>query len=503
MKRPSAVFVISVILVLTFVVFGAVAPAFLDTVTSRVHGAILTGFGWGYLLATFAFLVFAVYLAFGRYGSIKLGGDHEKPQYGYFGWFSMLFAAGMGIGLVFWGVAEPLQHFAQPPAYLAAESGAAARFAMVRSFFHWGVHPWAVYILMSLSIAYFSFRRGMPPLISSVFYPLIGDASARWPGKAIDILAVFATVFGVATSLGLGAMQIRGGLSAAFGTPTTTGAALVIIAVVTVLYMISSLTGLDKGIRILSSGNVIITLVLMGAVLVLGPTAYIFNIFTSTLGSYVTQLVDLSLSTNPFQGFEWTQDWTLFYWAWWISWSPFVGLFVASISRGRTIREFVSGALLVPTLLTFLWFAVFGGTALDIELNGAGGLVDTAVNDVSSALFVLLEALPGTMILTILALLVLGIFFITSADSATYVLAMMTTGGELRPPASVKIAWGLLQSSAAAVLLVAGGLAALQRMAIIAALPFTFVMLFMMRSLLKAMHYEVTHEEKITQKVDT
>lgn len=493
---PTAVFTISVVLVLSFVGLGAVAPDALDRITTTIHTAILAGFGWGYLVATFVFLVFVLYLAFSRFGSIKLGGDHEKPQYGYFGWFSMLFAAGMGIGLVFWGVAEPLNHFAQPPAYLEGYSGSAARFAMVRSFFHWGVHPWAVYILMSLSIAYFSFRRGMPPLISSVFYPLIGEWSQRWPGKAIDILAIFATVFGVATSLGLGALQIRGGLNAAFGTATTIGVALAIIAVVTVLYMISSLTGLDTGIRILSSGNVMISLLLMGAVLVLGPTAYIFNVFTSTIGSYLTGIVDLSLSTNPFRGFQWTQDWTLFYWAWWISWSPFVGLFVASISRGRTIREFVSGALLVPTLLTFLWFAVFGGTALDLELNGAGGVVDSALNDVSSALFVLLEQLPAAGVLTVLALLVLSIFFITSADSATYVLAMMSSNGELRPAATTKVAWGVLQSSAAAVLLVAGGLAALQRMAIIAALPFTVVMLFMMASLHKAMRWEIAHEKR-------
>ncbi len=481
-------------LVISFVTLGGLAPEYLGAVTTSIHTAILESLGWGYLLAAFVFLVFVLYLALSPFGSIRLGKDWEKPQYSYFGWFSMLFAAGMGIGLVFWGVAEPLHHFGAPPGFLEAESGGAASFAMVRSFFHWGVHPWAVYILMALSIAYFSFRRGMAPLISSIFYPLIGDAVFRWPGELIDILAVFATVFGVATSLGLGALQIRGGLAAAFGVADTMGVALIIIGVVTVLYMISSLTGLDTGIRILSTTNVMITLALMTAVLVLGPTAYIFNVFTSTLGTYVSELVDLSLSTNPFQGFQWTQDWTLFYWAWWISWSPFVGLFVASISRGRTIREFVFGALLVPALLTFLWFAVFGGTALNIELNGAGGLVAVAMDDVSSTLFVLLDRLPGTFLLTVLALLVLSIFFITSADSATYVLAMMTSGGELRPRASRKIIWGVLQSGAAVVLLVAGGLEALQRMAIIAALPFTVVMLVMMRGLHKAMKYERARE---------
>lgn len=494
MNRPKTVLIPSLIIVLAVVIAGAVAPVALDGVTKSVHAAILANFGWGYLIAIFLFLVFVVYLALSPLGKLRLGKDWEKPQYSYLGWFSMLFAAGMGIGLVFWGVAEPLHHFGRPPGYLEGGSGDAAHFAMVRSFFHWGIHPWAVYILMALSIAYFSFRRGMAPLISSVFFPLIGDAVNRWPGRVIDTTAVFATVFGVATSLGLGALQIRGGLAAAFGIPDTLNSALVIVAVVTVLYLISSLTGLDKGIRILSSANVMVTLLLMTVVLVLGPTSYIFNVFVSALGSYVSDLVDLSLSTNPFRGFQWTQDWTLFYWAWWISWSPFVGLFIASISRGRTIREFVFGALLVPTVLTFFWFAVFGGTALHIELYGSGGLGKIAVENVSSALFVLLQRLPATMVLTLLALIVLSIFFITSADSATYVLAMMTSGGTLRPASSRKIIWGVIQSGAAVVLLVSGGLEALQRMAIIAALPFAVIMFFMMHSLHKALRYERDHE---------
>ncbi|HKK49702.1 MAG TPA: BCCT family transporter [Alkalispirochaeta sp.] len=498
----TVVFVLSVLLVVGLVIPGALVPDVLDQITSAVHEAILNSVGWAYLLATMLFLVFIVFLAASRYGSIRLGGDDERPQYSYFGWFSMLFAAGMGIGLVFWGVAEPLNHFHNPPAHIAGNSGAAAEFAMVRSFFHWGIHPWAVYILMSLAIAYFSFRRGMPPLISSVFYPLIGDAIYRWPGKAIDILSVFATVFGVATSLGFGATQIRGGLATVAGIPDTMTSALVIIAVVTVMYMASSMIGLDKGIQVLSKGNIMLTMALMGLVLIVGPTTYILNVFTSTLGGYVTNLIDLSLSTNPFQGFSWTQEWTLFYWAWWISWSPFVGLFVASISRGRTIREFVIGALLVPALLTFLWFAVFGGTALNLELQGSGefALSQIAVDNAPRTLFALLERLPLAPLLSGTALLVLGIFFVTSADSATYVLGMMTSGGSLQPSAAKKIVWGLLQSSAAAVLLVSGGLGGLQRMAIIAALPFTLVMLAMMRSLHKAMHYEMTRERADTAK---
>src|SRR6056297_1995012 len=415
MRKGTTVFVTSLVLVLSFVGLGIVVPEQLDKVSAALHGAIIEHFGWAYLLAAFGFVVFSVYLAFSKYGRIKLGRDNEKPQYSYFSWFSMLFAAGMGIGLIFWGVSEPLSHFANPPAYIEGGSGTAARFAMLRSFFHWGIQPWAIYIVMSLSIAYFSFRRGMAPLISNTFYPLLGDRVFGGIGRLIDVLAVFATVFGIVTSLGLGALQINGGLNAVFGVPTTDTVTFIIIAVVTVLYMISSMTGLDTGIQILSKTNVLVAILLLTFVFVVGPTSYILNIFTTTIGEYVSQFVTLSLSTNPFEGYEWTKSWTLFYWAWWISWSPFVGLFVASISRGRTIREFVLGALLVPTLLTFLWFAVFGGTGFYLELRGGVDFASIASSDVSGALFELFRHFPATNILSVLAVVLLTVFFVTSA----------------------------------------------------------------------------------------
>jgi len=494
MRRPNPVFVISLVVVGGFVALGVVFPVELDTVSKLVHSAIIENFGWGYLLAAFVFLVFCLVLAFSRFGKLKLGADDEKPHYSYFGWFSMLFAAGMGIGLIFWGVAEPLSHYVGPAAGTSPESGAAASFAMSRSFFHWGVHPWAIYIVMSLAIAYFCFRRGMPPLISSCFYPLLGDRIYGPLGRAVDILAVFATVFGVATSLGLGALQIGGGISYVSPIPEGITTTLIIIAVVTVLYLISSATGLDRGIQILSRTNVMVALTLLLVLLVVGPTSYIFNVFTTTLGDYLSQLVPLSLSANPFEGHEWTKDWTFFYWAWWISWSPFVGLFVASISRGRTIREFILGALLVPTLLTFIWFSVFGGAGLHLELAADAGVAVQAVENVPTALFRILEHYPAAAITSGAALLLLAVFFITSADSATFVLAVMTSNGNLSPSLTKKILWGLIQSSAAAVLLVSGGLEALQRMAIVAALPFTLVMLLMVRSLWKAMSYEHRYE---------
>ncbi len=406
----------------------------------------------------------------------------------------MLFAAGMGIGLIFWGVAEPLSHYMHPPAYLSPSSPEAAAFAMTHSFFHWGVHPWAIYIVMSLAIAYFSFRRGMPPLISSCFFPLIGRRIYGPLGKTIDILAVFATVFGISTSLGLGALQIHSGLTEVFGLPANHAITIAIIAVVTVLFMISSATGLNKGIQILSKTNILIVILVMLFMFIVGPTAYILKIFTSTLGDYLASLVPMSLNVHPFQGYSWTKDWTVFYWAWWIAWSPFVGLFVATISRGRTIREFIIGVLLVPTLLTFFWFAVYGGAAFHVQLNGNSGMAAQAVDSVSTALFHLFRHYPLSSGLSILSIVLLTVFFVTSADSATFVLAMMTSNGNISPPLSKKLTWGILQSTAASVLLLTGGLGALQKMAIAAALPLTFIMLFLCWSLIRAFRYEERKE---------
>jgi glycine betaine transporter len=388
-----------------------------------------------------------------------------------------------------------MSHYLNPPAYVQESSGEAAKFAMRYCFFHWGFHPWAIYIVMSLSIAYFTFRRGMPPLISSCFYPLIGDRIFGALGALIDILAVFATVFGIVTSLGLGALQITTGLGSVFDFTAGFTATVIVIAVVTVLFMISSMTGLDKGIQILSKANILLAILLLAFMLVVGPTTDIMNIFTNTIADYLASLFQMSLSTNPFRGYEWTRSWTLFYWAWWISWSPFVGLFVASISRGRTIREFVLGALLVPTLLTFVWFSVFGGAAFNLELNQGAGIAGAVAKDVSTGLFKVYAHYPLGGVLTMITVVLLGVFFVTSADSATFVLGMMTSKGAPSPPAAKKLAWGATISVTAAVLLFTGGLEALQRMAIAAALPFTVIMLFMCRSLIKGLQYEYKKDE--------
>lgn len=497
MFTKDIVFKVSLLIVLALVGLGIYSPTMLSNLSSLIHTNIITHFGWFYLLAAFSFLILSLVLAFSRYGSIKLGKDYEKPQYSYFGWFSMLFAAGMGIGLIFWGVAEPISHYMNPPEQIAAKSGESAAFSMRYSFLHWGLHPWGIYIIMSLSIAYFSFRRGMPPLISSCFYPLLGDKIYGTPGHIINILAVFATIFGIATSLGLGAMQIQSGLEHVYGLPGTTTFTLIIIAVVTLLFMISTIIGLDRGIQLLSKSNMFLAALLVVFMLIIGPTSYIFNVFVSTLGDYANSILIMSLKTNPFQDFDWTQEWTLFYWAWWIAWSPFVGLFVARISRGRTIKEFILGALFVPTLLTFIWFSVFGGSALNLQMVQGIDITQAVSADVSTALFVVFESFPLSNLVSTVAIVLLLVFFVTSADSATFVLGMMTSDGSLKPPLIKRITWGIIQSSVAAILLVAGGLLALQEMAIAAALPFTFVMLLMCYNLLYALHYEKKEHRQV------
>lgn len=489
--KKNIVFLVSLGIALAVIIMGIGKPELLDEISAWLHTGIIDNFGWSYLLGSLFFLVFSIGLAVSRFGDLKLGQDHEKPQYGYFGWFSMLFAAGMGIGLIFWGVAEPLSHYAQPPGYLEPQSGEAAAFAMRHSFFHWGLHPWAIYIIMSLAVAYFSFRRGMPPLISSCFYPLLGERINGPIGYLIDILSVLATIFGIVTSLGLGAIQITSGLATISPLPDVFATTLGVIAVVTVLFLISSLTGLDKGIQMLSKANIILALLLLTFMLIVGPTVYILSIFTTTIGQYFANLLEMSLASNPFEGYQWTKSWTMFYWAWWISWAPFVGLFVASISRGRTIREFILGAMLVPTLLTFVWFSVFGGAGLHLQIVGQVDISGQVAENVSVALFQLFEHYPLSNLLTLITVLLLMVFFITSADSATYVLAMMTSNGELRPSNWKKIIWGVTVSTTACILLFTGGLEALQRMAITAALPFAIIMLLLCYCLWLGMSYEL------------
>jgi len=478
---------LSLALTALFVLWGAIAPQHLALTTNALLTFTISRFGWFYLLTVFGFLAFALYLAFGRFGHIRLGKEDEEPEFSRASWFAMLFSAGMGIGLVFWGVAEPVSHFGTPPGGITPQSADAARAAMRYSFFHWGLHPWAVYSLMGLVLAYFKFNRGAPGLISAAFRPLLGDRVDGPLGRAIDVLAILATVFGVATSLGFGTLQIESGLEHLFGLKADFWMTAAIIVIATVLFLLSSLTGLERGIKWLSNLNLWLAAGLFLLVVVLGPTGFIFDTFTTTLGDYLGNLTSISLRMSPFTQGTWTADWTLFYWAWWVTWAPFVGMFIARVSRGRTIREFVVGVLLVPALASFAWFSAFGGTALDLQLFGGTDMLAAVKADVSTALYVMFDHLPGGALMSFVGMLLVVSFFVTSADSATFVLGMLSSKGSLNPGHRVKLIWGVLLAAIALVLLSTGGLKGLQTMSIVAALPFMLIMIGMAVSLYLAL----------------
>ena len=496
MKSITPVFKISFVLAAGFLAWGTFSPKHLARVTSSIQEFLLATFGWFYLLAASGILICALCLIFSRYGDIPLGQDGEKPEFPLVTWFAMLFCAGMGIGLVFWGVAEPNSHYYDPPMG-AGETPHAARQALRYAFFHWGLHPWGVYTMVALALAYFQFRKKSPGLISLACEPILGNQARGALGVAIDIIAVFATVFGVATSLGFGAVQISGGLSYLFGIPNTLGTQLILIAIVTVLFMLSAQTGLQRGIRYLSNLNMVLAILLLAFLLFLGPTHFILDVFVSTLGRYIQNLPTMSLNLVPFEDSTWVNNWTLFYWAWWIAWAPFVGTFIARVSKGRTVREFVLGVLLVPTLFCAFWFSVFGGTTISLEMIDHVGIkqsIDT--HGIEVALFTVLEQFPLGTIMSMIAMFLIATFFITSADSATFVLGTLTTHGNLNPPNPVKFTWGIIQSVSAAVLLWSGGLKALQTGSIIAAFPFAFIIILMIGALLKSFKQEVLLSDK-------
>ncbi|WP_138416094.1 glycine betaine uptake BCCT transporter [Aquibacillus sediminis] len=489
MTKISSVFWISAAVALAAVIFGVSAPDSFEQVTGNIQSFLSTSFGWYYLILVSVIVIFCVFLIFSPVGAITLGKAGEKPEYSTPSWFGMLFSAGMGIGLVFWGAAEPLSHYMVPP---TADSGTdeAVKEAMRHSFFHWGIHAWAIYALVAMTLAYFQFRHGKSGLISATLTPVLGKKADGPIGTIIDVLAVFATIVGVATTLGLGAAQINGGLTYLFGIPNNFTVQVVIVSVVTVLFMISAWSGLSKGIKILSNTNMVLAVALLAIVFIAGPTILILNMFTDSLGGYIQNVIRMSFRIAPLSDGhrEWINDWTIFYWAWWISWSPFVGIFIARVSRGRTIREFLIGVLLLPALVSFFWFAVFGTSAIEVQ-----NLVNVDIAQLASeeVLFAVFNELPMSTFTTIIALTLIGTFFITSADSATFVLGMQTTYGSLTPPHRVKLTWGVIQSAIALILLYSGGLEALQNALIVAAFPFSFIIILMMISL----HRSLTKEK--------
>jgi glycine betaine transporter len=476
-----------------FILWGTFAADSLATVATATLNGIIRVFGWGFVVSTAFFLIFSLFLAMSRFGHIRLGADDEKPEFSTVSWVCMMFSVGMGIGLMFWGVAEPVYHFAGPPHGLAEpQTKEAALLAMQYSYFHWALHPWAIYAVVGLSIAYFSYRKNLPTLISSGFYPILGERIHGPIGKAIDVLAIIATLFGTATSLGLGAQQINSGLNFLWNTGESTSISLMIIAVLSVLFILSAVSGVGKGVQFLSNLNMVIAVLLLAFLALVGPTVFILNTFFEALGDYLSQLISMSFRTAAFSDGKWLSSWTIFYWAWWVSWAPFVGVFIARISKGRTIREFVVGVLLIPSGVTFLWFTVMGGAALYSELFGAGGLVE-AVNDKGAAisLFSLLAQYPATSLTSFVAIFLVAIFFVSGADAASVVMGMLSSRGNLNPQASIVVLWGVLAGASASVLLVMGGLQGLQTASIIAAAPFLLVMVGLCVGLWRALLDEI------------
>ena len=478
-------------LIVLFVAFSLFNLEQVTAVFDAVKATITSSAGWFFVAAINVYLGLVIYLLFSRYGDIRLGGADARPEFTTWGWFSMLFSAGMGIGLVFWSVGEPVFHFIAPP-WGEAQTPEAAQLAMAITFFHWGVHAWALYGLTALGLAYFAFNRGLPLTIRSVFHPLLGERIHGGLGNLIDILAAVATVFGLATSLGLGAQQINAGLDYLFGIGQGSTQQIILIAGITLLATVSVVLGLDKGIRRLSQLNMIIALLLLSFVFVVGPTLRLLDALVQNMGAYLTNLPRLSLWTEAYVGTEWQHGWTIFYWAWWIAWAPFVGIFIARISKGRTIREFLLGVLLVPTLVTFVWLTVFGNTALFQELSGQGGVVEAVNDNVATALFVLLDQFPLAAITSALAVIAIAIFFVTSSDSASLVVDIITSGGHPNPPTIQRIFWASMEGIVAAVLLLGGGLKALQTGVIITGLPFALILLLLGVSLLRGLKHDST-----------
>jgi len=488
------IFGLSAVSVLFVLGYFIADPPAAGELFSNVQSTIVESFAWLFSVSVTFFLVFVLALAFSSYGKVRLGKQNSEPHYSWMTWFAMLFSAGMGIGLVFYGVAEPIMHYANPPQG-AGQTAAAAGQAMEISMFHWGLHAWGIYVALGLALAYSHFRLGNPLSIRYTLTPLLGNQTDRLPGKLIDVIAVFGTLFGLATSLGLGASQISAGLSFLFGLEQTIDAKVWIIIVITLCATVSLVTGLNHGIRRLSELNILLAIALMLFVFVVGPTTYLLRVIPDTLGHYASSVMSLSLNSDVFRPIDWQKSWTIFYWAWWLSWAPFVGTFIARVSAGRTIREFVLGVLLAPTLAAVVWFSIFGGTALQIEVFGGGGIVSAVNADVSTAIFVLLQKLPLFEITSGIACLVVAIFFITSSDSGSFVVDMLTSGGLPNPPIWQRIFWAITEGALASVLLIAGGLGALQAAAINTGLPFCVILLAACYCLWKRLSEEKHHGE--------
>ena len=485
-------------ILLVLVITAAVWPDAVGAMFQGLQSSIVANGSWYYVLVVAFILISVLIFSVTRYGDIKLGPDHIEPDYSYTSWFAMMFSAGMGIGLMFFGVSEPVMHFLTPP---TGEPGtvAAAREAMKLTFFHWGIHAWAMYAVVALILAYFGYRHDLPLTIRSALYPIFGERIYGPLGTAVDIFAILSTVTGVATSLGFGVLQINSGLAYLFDVPTNIGVQVVLIIATTILATISVVMGLDAGIKRLSEINIILAIILLTLVLSFGPTVLLLQVFVQNTGDYLSDLVSKTFNLYAYTPTDWLGGWTIFYWGWWLSWAPFVGLFIARISRGRTIREFVFGALLGPTLFTLLWMTVFGNSAIELILNqGATELGEMVDKDASVALFKFFEFLPGTQILSFVAVIMVIVFFVTSADSGAMVVNMLSSNGRDDTPLWQRVFWTGSIGVIAAILLVAGGLPSLQTAAIASALPFSFALLFAIWGFWRALQADIVKRDALS-----
>lgn len=493
----------ALVVILGVALFSILLPKQAESVFGSIQSGIIGGLGWYYVLLVAGFVIVAIVFAVSKFGDIKLGKDDDEPEFSLMSWFSMLFAAGMGIGLVFYGVGEPLTHFLEPRPGVTGSQQSLAQQAMSQTYLHWGLHAWSIYAVVGVALAYAVHRKGRPMSIRWAIEPLLGKRVQGGWGNAIDTIAVIGTVFGVATSLGLGVLQISAGLGYTGIAEPNILTQVILILVITGVTIFSLVSGVHKGMKWLSNTNLILAGLLLFFVLFAGPTLFLLREWVQAMGAYLQNVVGLTFNVSAYQGAAgeaWQSSWTTFYWGWWMSWAPFVGVFIARISKGRTVRQFVLGVLLVPTLVTFLWFAVLGGTAIMQSLEGRDFGGSEGPVDLNTALFNMLAGLPGGSIATVGALLLILLFFVTSADSGSLVMGMLTTGGT-EPRNRVRIAWALVTSLLAISLLIAGGLASMQTAAIITALPFSIVIILMCVSSFKAFGIEVRREQRAKRRL--
>jgi choline/glycine/proline betaine transport protein len=505
---PVACAVIALFIGLTLVFKSSSAAVF-----GAGQTIISAGGGWFYILAVNIFILVIIYFALSRYGAIRIGGVEAEKEFSSFSWMAMLFSAGMGIGLMFFSVAEPVSHFGSvPPFFAGVERGTegAGTAGMAMTYFHWGIHPWAIYALVGLGLAFFSFNRGLPLTFRSIFWPLLGERIYGWPGHLIDIVSVMATLFGLSTSLGIGVQQVNAGLTVLSGqylsmtVPQATWMQVALIAGITAIATLSVAAGLDGGVRRLSELNLYLMLAFLALMLAVGPTLYLLRGFVSSIGTYVGVLPELAFWTQTAGGDTWQSGWTIFYWGWWISWSPFVGMFIARISKGRTVREFVLAVLLLPSLFSFFWMSVFGGSALYVELETGGTLVTAVSENVATALFDLFSFYPLTALLSVMGVVLVITFFVTSSDSGSLVIDHLTSGGKHDVPVTQRIFWAVTEGAVAAVLLIGGGLGALQTAAIAAGLPFALILLLMCYTVYLGLdsEYEIMESDEFVEWVE-